>query len=126
MSSVKTLATVAAVLVTAIGGTIVQAKAAGAIAIGECDRAGWSRNYETESGARARALRECRANGDTACKIVVNVNGACAAFAVSGRCGARGWAYAPTSSRARELALNACSDYGGNNCTVRVSFCDEN
>jgi hypothetical protein len=125
MSSVKTLAAVAAVVTTTLGGIIV-ANAAGAIAIGECDRAGWSRNYDSESGARERALRECRSNGDRTCRIVVTVNGSCAALAVSGRCGARGWAYAPNSDRARELALNACADYGGNNCTIRISFCDEN
>ncbi len=51
--------------------TAAPALAAGAIAVGECDRAGWSKNYETESGARQRALSECRANGDRTCVIRV-------------------------------------------------------
>lgn len=106
--------------------TAAPALAAGAIAVGECDRAGWSRNYETESGARQRALSECRANGDRTCVIRVEVpDNACGAFAVSGSCGARGWAYAQSERRAVELALQACRDYGGTNCRVTIRFCDE-
>ena len=102
------------------------AEAAGAIAIGKCDRVGYSYNYPSRGAAERRALSECRARGDGSCQVVVNVSGACGAFAVSGQggCGARGWAYAGTRARAETIALNQCRKYGGRNCHVKAWVCD--
>lgn len=102
------------------------AAAAGAIAIGRCDRAGYSYDYDTTSGARRRALNECSSNGDGTCEVVVTLHRACGAFAVDGNnsCGARGWAYAPSRGAAENLARSYCAQYGGRNCRISVWVCD--
>ena len=95
-----------------------------AIAVGKCDRYGYTYGYGAMGAARAAALRNCAANGDSSCQVVVSLSGACGAFAVSGKCGARGWAFAPTRARAEDLALSYCERYGGQGCTVRMWVCD--
>lgn len=102
------------------------AEAAGAMAIGRCDRVGYSYNYPTQGAAERRALSECRANGDRTCEVVVTIHGSCGAFAVSGAggCSARGWAYAPTRARAETIALGQCRKFGGANCRVKAWVCD--
>jgi hypothetical protein len=110
-------------LTAATGGA---AQAAGAIAIGHCDRYGYSHNAASSEGAAARALAECRANGARGCEVVVRLHQACGAFAVSGRggCGARGWAYAGSRGAAEEIALAQCRKYGGANCYIQAWVCD--
>jgi len=102
------------------------ASAAGAVAVGTCDRNGYSYSYANAALAQARALSECASNGDQRCRIVVNTRGNCGAFAVdaANRCGARGWAVAPNRRRAERLAVDACSGYGGRNCQVKAWTCD--
>ena len=114
----------AAIVAIAIFGAISSAGAAGAIAIGSCDRSGYSFDYANAALARTRALAECAKNGDRTCRIVVNTRRNCGAFAVAGRCGARGWGAAPNRARAEAIALAQCSSYGGRNCRVRTWTCD--
>ncbi len=100
------------------------APAAGAIALGRCDRIGWSNGYGSMGGARAEALEQCRSNGDGSCEVVVQVNGACAAVAISGNCGARGWAWSGSRGAAERMALRQCYNHGGSGCTIRRWICD--
>jgi len=97
--------------------------AAGAIAVGHCDRHGYSYGYDSEAAAKQRALAECGANGDSSCEVVVTLHGACGAFAVSG-CEARGWGYAGSRAAAENIALSFCRRYGGDDCHVAAWVCD--
>lgn len=103
-----------------------KAEAAGAIAIGKCDRVGLSYNFPSQRAAEQRALSECRSRGDRSCEVVVTIHQSCGAFAVSGAggCSARGWAYAGTRARAETIALGQCRKYGGRNCRVKAWVCD--
>ena len=102
------------------------ARAAGALAIGTCDRFGYSYNHANPGLAQARALVECAKNGDARCRVVVNTRSNCGAFAVdaSNRCGARGWGVAPNRRRAERIAIDQCFNYGGRNCRVQGWTCD--
>ncbi len=99
-------------------------EAAGAIAVGRCDRHGYAYDYSAMSGARARAMAECAENGDTTCEVVVTFNGACGAFAVDGDCGARGWGWAQNRRGAERIALAQCAKFGGAACTIRRWVCE--
>jgi hypothetical protein len=114
----------AAIAVVAMLGAVGSGYAAGAIAIGRCDRSGYSYDYANGTLARQRALAECAKNGDQTCRIVVNTRRNCGAFAVDGRCGARGWGFAPSRRGAEAIALAQCSGHGGRNCSVRTWTCD--
>ncbi|MGP0089019.1 MAG: DUF4189 domain-containing protein [Xanthobacteraceae bacterium] len=100
------------------------ATADGALAVGKCDRYGYTFDYRSMPAARAAAIANCASTGDRTCEVVVTIRGACAAFVVSGECGARGWAYAPSRGAAERLAINLCVRYGGTNCTIRRWVCD--
>jgi len=115
-------AVVAAALLCSANG----ADAAGALAIGTCDRFGYSYNHANPGLAQARALVECAKNGDNRCRVVVNTRHNCGAFAIdaSNRCGARGWGVAPNRGRAERIAIDQCYNYGGHNCRVRGWTCD--
>jgi Domain of unknown function (DUF4189) len=101
------------------------AQAAGAIAIGHCDRYGYSYGAASVGTARRRALAQCEGNGDN-CQVVVTLRYMCGAFAVSGDggCGARGWAYAKTRGAAERLAIGSCYKYGGRDCRAQAWVCD--
>ena len=102
----------------------ISAHAAGALAVGRCDRLGYATGYASLTAARAHALEQCAREGDQTCEVVVTIRGMCAAFAISGTCGARGWAYAPLRATAEQLALNWCIREGGTECTVQRWICD--
>jgi Domain of unknown function (DUF4189) len=116
------------VLLSAIGGlslgSISPVQAAGALAIGKCDRNGWTYNYGSVAGARAGAVSNCAATGDDTCHVVATVIGACAAFAVDGDCGANGYATGYSRRAAERSALGYCKSYGGEDCTIRAWVCD--
>jgi len=100
------------------------AQAAGALAIGQCDRNGWAYGYGSLAEAREAAVAHCASNGDTTCHVVYGIEGNCAAFAVDGSCGARSWSRAANRSAAEDAAIEACQSYGGKNCTIRRWVCD--
>ena len=114
------------IVAAAMLGAVASAGAAGAIAVGSCDRSGYSYDHGNAALARTRALAECAKNGDRSCRIVVNTRRNCGAFAVdeTNRCGARGWGLAPSRRRAEVIALAQCASYGGRNCVVRTWTCD--
>lgn len=122
----KTILTILTILALAgLAGTTA-AQAAGAIAIGKCDRYGYSYGSPSPAAAAGRALAECRANGDGTCQVVVRIRNACGAFAVAGPggCRARGWAYAGSRAAAENLAVGQCRKYGGGDCHVQAWVCD--
>ena len=116
----------AAVVAAALLYSANRADAAGALAIGTCDRFGYSYNHANPGLAQARALVECAKNGDNRCRVVVNTRHNCGAFALdaSNRCGARGWGVAPNRRRAERIAIEQCYNYGGRNCRVQGWTCD--
>src|SRR5260221_12553164 len=103
---------------------IPSAMANSAIALGQCDRVGYAYGYGSQGAAKAEALSQCASNGDKTCEVIVTVHSGCGAVAVSANCGSRGWAYAPTRSRAERLAVRECVQHGGANCTIRRWVCD--
>lgn len=123
MGRISKLAAVSAVAGLTFG-LASAAEAAGALAIGKCDRNGWAYGYGTVVEAREAAVAHCASNGDTTCHVVYSIDGNCAAFAVDGSCGARGWSRAANRSAAEAAAIEACQSYGGSNCTIRRWVCD--
>jgi hypothetical protein len=112
-----------AVMLFAAAGTAARSEGFEAFAVGTCDRLGFTTGYDNAEKARASAIEACASNGDKTCRIVLVIQEGCAAFAVSGPCGARGWANAATLGQAEEAAVARCSLRGGRNCTVKKSIC---
>jgi hypothetical protein len=58
--------------------------------------------------------------------VVATIRRGCAAYAIDGqnKCGAHGYASAPTLGRAQNVALRFCYKYGGRDCMVRAWACD--
>jgi len=106
--------------------SVTGAEAVGALAIGTCDRYGYSYNQNNPGLAQARALTECARNGDNRCRVLVNTHFNCGAFAIDAlnRCGARGWGRAPNRRRAERIAIGQCFKYGGSTCRVQAWTCD--
>jgi hypothetical protein len=107
----------AMVLVT----TIVDGRAAGAFAVGNCGAYGFSYDYPQAEAARQAAAGKC----DGECKTIP-VTKACAAFAVDVKdaCGAHGYATAPKLGAAQNTALKQCYNFGGKDCMIRAWICD--
>ena len=124
MIGAKGFAALSLLTVLALGAASA-AEAAGAIAIGECTRYGWSKGQPSVDRAREVAMQYCSEKGDTSCHVIAAFVGGCAALAIDGDCGARGWATATTRDAAEETARSYCTQYGGTNCTVRRLVCDE-
>jgi hypothetical protein len=97
------------------------AQAASAMAIGECGAYGFAYDYAQAEAARKAAQEKCTG----ACRIV-NMQRACAAFAIDGRnvCGAHGYAVASRLGQAQNTALKHCYKYGGRDCMIRAWACD--
>jgi len=98
--------------------------AIGAVAAGTCVRLGYATGYDNVDAAAAAALQACASNGDRSCKLILSIEGNCAAFAVAGACGPRGWASGANRRQAEERSLGACTAQGGKDCTVRRTICD--
>jgi hypothetical protein len=96
--------------------------AAGALAVGSCTAYGYAYDFREEQTARTAALRKCTGT----CKVVATMRRGCAAYAVDGhnKCGAHGFASAPTLGRAQNAALRFCYKFGGRDCMVRAWACD--
>jgi membrane-associated protease RseP (regulator of RpoE activity) len=108
------------------------ARLPGALAAGTCDWSGYALGYDNFDAADAAALEDCARNGDKNCKVILNIQGNCAAFAADGVvdsrgnhiCSARGWANGSEQKQAEETALAACAKQGGRHCQVIQSICD--
>jgi hypothetical protein len=99
------------------------AGAAGALALGACGAYGEAHDFPNVAAARANALRQCRGDG---CKVVANLRGNCAAFAVdaSNPCGASSFASGSHLGKSQNAALRSCYAKGGKDCVIRVFVCD--
>jgi Domain of unknown function (DUF4189) len=99
----------------------VDARAAGAFAVGECGSYGYAYDYSEAEAARQAAIKKC--DGD--CQTIPVMH-ACAAFAVdvAAACGAHGYAAAPKLGVAQNSALKQCYNYGGKDCMIRAWICD--
>src|SRR5690606_14727951 len=99
------------------------AMAVGAIAVddeaGSTD-AGYAlvTGYDSESAAKAAALKECRAAGNTNCKVAVWFK-TCGSYAASSE--HYGIGYGKTKQIAESKAVEDC---GGGSCKVVVSDCE--
>lgn len=110
----------AAALVLAIAAW--PARAAGALAIGECGAYGDAYDYPNLAEARAAALQHCAGQ----CRVVASIRKSCVAFAIDGRnaCGPHGFAVAARLGEAQNTALRYCYRYGGRDCVIRAWACD--
>ena len=99
------------------------ARAAGALAIGQCAAYGYAYDYPRLADARTAALKKC--NGSS-CKVVATIHRGCVAFAIDGRnaCGPHGYAVAPRLGLAENTAVKYCLDHGGKDCVIRAWACD--
>jgi Domain of unknown function (DUF4189) len=99
------------------------ARAAGALAIGNCGAFGEACDYHTMAQARRSALAKCTSAG---CPVVTSIRGGCAALAVDyGKpCGTHGWGKAAKLGRAQNAALRSCYHDGAQECVIRTFFCD--
>lgn len=116
-TSLRAIATVAALL-----GMAAAAQAAGALAIGACAAYGYAYDYPNVAAAKQTALKKC----DGACKQVVTTRKGCAALAIDGRkpCGPYGYANAARLGDAQNVALKYCYKFGGMDCVIRAWICD--
>lgn len=113
----------------------------GALAVGADYRSdgSWSVNvgygvdYDTERGARSRAMDECSAPGRgsagsrAACKIETTFSHKCFALAIDTKTGSYGWALRDGMSQAKDGSVNNCVKYGGSRHLCKISYfgCDK-
>jgi hypothetical protein len=98
------------------------ARAAGALAIGNCGAYGLSYDFPQVEAASTAALAKC--TGD--CKVAASMRGNCAALSIDihNACGAYGYAAAPRLGLAQNTALQYCYRNGGKDCVIRAWVCD--
>ena len=103
--------------------TFNSARAAGALAIGNCGAFGEAFDFHSPAQARKSALAKCSGK---ACRVVAVVRRGCAALAVdfTNGCGAHGWGKATKLGSAQNVALKSCYRDGGKECVIRTFFCD--
>src|SRR3954451_10760147 len=101
----------AAAVLGLISTEVMQANAAGALAVGACAAYGYAYDYPSSEKAQAAAIEKCGAS----CKSVVTTRNGCVALAVDGHkpCGPNGYANAPKLGVAQNTALKYCYQYGG-------------
>ncbi len=99
-------------------------RAAGAMAIGACAAYGYAFDYRDAGAARTAAQGKCVGSG---CRVVVNLNHSCAAFAIDGHrpCGPHAYAAARALGDAENTALQSCYKSGGRDCVIRAFACDK-
>jgi hypothetical protein len=104
-----------------IVGSSMSAKAAGALAIGQCGAYGHAFDYGDARSAMDAAKRQCKGQCTT-----VTMKRACAAFSVdmANPCGAHGYAVAARISSAQNAAMRNCYKFGGKECVIRTWACD--
>jgi hypothetical protein len=112
---------IAICLITGLGSSG-PARAAGALAIGNCGAYGLAYDFPQPEAANAAALAQC--TGD--CKVATPMRGNCAALSIDMRnaCGAFGYAAAPRLGQAQNTALRYCYRNGGKDCVIRAWVCD--
>jgi hypothetical protein len=98
------------------------ARAAGALAIGNCGAYGLSYDFPQVEAANSAALAHCTGG----CKVATSMRGNCAALSIDihNACGAFGYAAAPQLGLAQNTALRYCYRNGGKDCVIRAWVCD--
>jgi hypothetical protein len=98
------------------------ARAAGALAIGNCGAYGLSYDFPQAEAASTAALARCTGE----CKVATAMRGNCAALSIDihNACGAFGYAAAPRLGLAQNTALRYCYRNGGKDCVIRAWVCD--
>lgn len=118
----KAAAQIALALTIAIFGG--QATAAGALAINvdQGSQYGFAHGHPNTEKAEQRALSECGGG----CKVVLQYNSGCAAYAADQSKGAsaNGWGTGSSGSAAQGRAQSECQSRGGSSCIVRSWACD--
>jgi hypothetical protein len=78
----------------------------------------------TQEGCEAQALESCRkdAPDPDACKVLIWFRNNCGAFASASN-DSYGAGWAPTVEEAGQIALQKCSEYGGQDCALRAHAC---
>jgi hypothetical protein len=108
-------------ILSAIG---TQAMAAGAIAISDkyATQYGFSHDYPNRGEANRAALSEC----GSGCKVVLNFDSGCGAYATDQAAGSTVWAWgtSSTGNGAKERALAECSVRGGTSCEILAWSCN--
>ena len=97
------------------------ARAAGALAVGQCGAFGHAFDFGRSGDAVESAKKQC--HGD--CKAIPMAR-ACAALSIdmANPCGAHGYAVAPKISAALNGATKNCYKFGGKDCVIRAWACD--
>lgn len=113
----------AAVAVALIAGAMMgpEARAAGALAVGQCGAYGHAFDFGSSRDAIDAAKRQC--SGD--CKAIPMTR-ACAALSIdmANPCGAHGYAVSSKISSALNSATRNCYKFGGKDCVIRAWACD--
>lgn len=101
-----------------------EAMAAGAIAISDRygSQYGFSHDYPDRRSANQAALSEC----GSGCKVVLNFDSGCGAYATDQAAGSTVWAWgtSSTGNGAQDRALDECSSRGGTSCQVLAWSCN--
>src|SRR3954468_13057225 len=99
----------AAAVLGLISTQVMQANAAGALAIGACAAYGYAYDYPSSESAQQAAIKKCSGS----CQQVVTTSKGCVAFAVDGHkpCGPHGYANATKLGAAENTALKNCYKY---------------
>lgn len=113
-------ALITAALIVSFAGALA-ARAAGALAVGQCGAYGQAFDYPAAAAAMAAARKQCNGNCTT-----VTMHRACAAFAIdmANPCGAHGYAVKPKISSSLNEATKKCYEFGGKACVIRAWACD--
>jgi hypothetical protein len=110
-----------ALIFSAIG---TQAMAAGAIAISDryATQYGFSHDYPNRREANIAAMNEC----GSGCKVVLNFDTGCGAYATDQAAGSTVWAWGTSTSGngAQDRALAECEVRGGTSCQVLAWSCN--
>ena len=108
-----------ALMVSVLAGP--EARAAGALAVGQCGAYGHAFDYGRSRDAIEAAKKQC--HGD--CKAIPMAR-ACAALSIdmANPCGAHGYAVSSKISAALNNATRNCYKFGGKDCVIRTWACD--
>lgn len=98
------------------------AKAALAIDHAQGRLFGWAINYGSKSSAEEKAVQNCGPR----CRPVLYFDEGCGAYATDQVPGSPvyGWAVREDQDEAKRLAVNECTNRGGQQCALRVWACE--
>jgi hypothetical protein len=83
---------------------------------------GYSDDWDNQAQAEQTAMRYCNENG-YGCEIMVWFYNSCGAVAADAGSGAAAWGQNSSETEAKRIALENCTQSGGQNCEIKVSHC---